>query len=322
MMKLLVNLARIFVGLLFIFSGFVKMVDPIGFSYKLQEYFGPTVFKLEFLVPYALVIAIALVIVELLLGVMLLIGYARQFTKWALLILIVFFTFLTFYSAYFNKVTDCGCFGDAIPLTPWQSFSKDVLLLVLIVFIFKQIKHIKPIFKFNTNKWIVFVCFVGCLGLTYQVLEHLPIIDFRPYKIGNNLQEEMISKDGELPSIHDFYFYIDGEMKTDSILNQDKLMFITSYNIDYSAPAGWEAVKKAAEKAEKNGYDVICLTASGDKKIAELKEKFDLNFDFVSMDETTVKTIIRSNPGLMTLRKGTVTQKVHWNDADDLEFKK
>src|SRR5699024_4835047 len=145
-MKLLVNSARIVVGLLFMFSGFVKMVDPIGFSYKLQEYFGPGVFNLEFLVPYTLIIAIILVIFELLLGVVLLLGYARKFTKWALLLLIIFFTFLTFYSAYFNKVTDCGCFGDAIPLTPWQSFGKDVVLLLLIMFIFAKSRLITPLF--------------------------------------------------------------------------------------------------------------------------------------------------------------------------------
>src|SRR5699024_8615441 len=117
-MKALVTFVRIIVGALFIFSGFVKMVDPVGFSYKLQEYFGPNVFNIEFLVPYALVIGIILVIFELLLGVMLLLGYAPKFTRWALLILIIFFTFLTFYSAFFDKVKDCGCFGDAIKLTP------------------------------------------------------------------------------------------------------------------------------------------------------------------------------------------------------------
>src|SRR5699024_2221481 len=125
-----------------------------------------------FLVPYALIIAIILVIFEFLLGVMLLLGYARKFTKWALLLLIIFFTFLTFYSAYFNKVTDCGCFGDAIPLTPWQSFGKDVVLLLLIMFIFAKSRLITPFFRVAASKWIVFVVFVGCLGLSYQVLMH------------------------------------------------------------------------------------------------------------------------------------------------------
>src|SRR5690625_2962251 len=127
-MKALVNLARIIVGALFIFSGFVKMVDPLGFSYKLEEYLGPAVFDIAFLAPYSLQLSIILVIFELILGVMLLLGYAMNFTRWALLLMIIGFTFLTFYSAYFNKVTDCGCFGDAIPLDPWEPFIKDVLL--------------------------------------------------------------------------------------------------------------------------------------------------------------------------------------------------
>src|SRR5690606_22005492 len=135
-MKILVGIIRIFVGVLFIISGFVKLNDPLGFSYKLQEYFSAQVLNLEFLIPFSLVLAIMLVVFELVLGIMLLIGYLPKFTTWSLLIMIVFFTFLTFYSAYFNKVTDCGCFGDAMPLTPWQSFTKDVVLLVLILFLF------------------------------------------------------------------------------------------------------------------------------------------------------------------------------------------
>jgi len=112
-MKPLVHIARFFVGALFIFSGFIKLNDPLGFSYKLQEYFAPEVLNLEFLSPYALLISIILVIAEVLLGIALLIGYRKKVTLWLLLAMIVFFTFLTFYSAYFNKVTDCGCFGDA-----------------------------------------------------------------------------------------------------------------------------------------------------------------------------------------------------------------
>ena len=135
-MKILVGISRIVVGILFIFSGLIKLNDPIGFSFKLQDYFAPGVLDLEFLIPYSLLLAIFIVIFEVLLGVMLLVGYLRKFTVWSLLLMIVFFTFLTFYSAYFNKVTDCGCFGDAIKLTPWESFTKDVILLVFILILF------------------------------------------------------------------------------------------------------------------------------------------------------------------------------------------
>jgi uncharacterized membrane protein YphA (DoxX/SURF4 family) len=131
-MKYIVNISRILVGVLFILSGFVKLDDPLGFSYKLEEYFGADVLNLEFLIPYALGISVFVVVFEVVLGVFLLIGYKPKFTVWSLLLMIVFFTFLTFYSAYFDKVKDCGCFGDAVKLTPWGTFTKDIVLLVFV----------------------------------------------------------------------------------------------------------------------------------------------------------------------------------------------
>lgn len=190
-MKLLVRISRVLVGVLFIFSGFIKLNDPLGFSYKLQEYFSPEVLGLEFLVPFSLVIAIVLVIFELVLGIMLLIGYLPKFTVWSLLLMIVFFTFLTFYSAYFNKVTDCGCFGDAIPLTPWQSFIKDVILLLLILVLFVNRKMITPVLNPISHRWIIFLSFMLCFWFAYHVLMHLPVLDFRAYKVGNNIEELM-----------------------------------------------------------------------------------------------------------------------------------
>ena len=134
MKNILTQFSRLFVGILFIISGLIKLNDPVGFSYKLAEYFSEPVFNMPFLEPFALAIALFLVILEVILGVLLLIGYKTKFTIWSLLILIVLFTFLTFYSAYFDVVKDCGCFGDALKLTPWQSFTKDVVLLFFILF--------------------------------------------------------------------------------------------------------------------------------------------------------------------------------------------
>src|SRR5690606_10922348 len=190
-MRILDGVSRVIVGILFIISGLIKLNDPVGFSFKLKDYFAPEVLDLGFLVPYALLIAIFVVIFEVLLGVALLLGYLKKITLWSLLLMIVFFTFLTFYSAYFNKVTDCGCFGDAIKLTPWESFIKDVILLVLILILFFGRKYIQPFFSKNVRSIAIFASFVFCLAVTYWVLQHLPIIDFRPYKIGANIQEGM-----------------------------------------------------------------------------------------------------------------------------------
>src|SRR6195952_2099464 len=142
----LVWAARILVGLLFIFSGLVKINDPLGFSYKLEEYFE--VFHITFLNGFALSISILLCALEIILGFALLIGVRPVKVAWGLLLLIIFFAFLTFYSAYFKVVQTCGCFGDAIPLTPWQSFSKDLVLLLLILVLFFYRKSIKPLFSY------------------------------------------------------------------------------------------------------------------------------------------------------------------------------
>lgn len=214
-MKYLVNISRILVGLLFIFSGLIKINDPVGFSFKLEEYFGPTVFNIDFLLPYVLPLAIFIVVLEVLLGVFLLIGLKKEFTIYSLFTMIVFFTFLTWYSAYFNKVTDCGCFGDAIKLTPWESFTKDVILLVLIVIIMIGLKYIKPLF--NNKLLYIFpsISLILCILIVNQVLSHLPLIDFRPYKVGANIIDNMVIPEDSKKAVfrYDWLFNINGEKK-------------------------------------------------------------------------------------------------------------
>ncbi|MBT8385140.1 MAG: DoxX family protein, partial [Bacteroidia bacterium] len=148
-MKFLTHIARILVAITFIFSGFVKLVDPLGSAYKFQEYFGADVLNLEFLIPYALPFSIFLILVEIMLGITLLVGYKPKVTVWSLLIIILVFLFLTWYSAYYDKVTDCGCFGDAITLTPWETFYKNIILVGLILFLLFQTTNIKPVLSEN-----------------------------------------------------------------------------------------------------------------------------------------------------------------------------
>lgn len=205
-MKLITHFSRLFVGILFIFSGLIKLNDPVGFSFKLDEYFSEGVFNLPFLQPYTLSFAVIIVIIEVILGVMLLLGYFKKFTLWLLMLMIVFFTFLTFYSAYFNKVTDCGCFGDAIPLTPWQSFYKDIILLVFIIILFIGQKYIKPLFSNTVNAGITALTFIGCAFMGYHVLNHLPIKDFRAYKVGTDIKKGMEIPEGAPKSIYDIVF--------------------------------------------------------------------------------------------------------------------
>src|ERR1700743_1772034 len=184
----LVWIARILVGLLFIFSGLIKINDPLGFSYKLEEYFE--VFHITFLSSLAVGIAILLCSLEIILGFALLIGVRAKQVAWGLLLLIIFFAFLTFYSAAFKVVQTCGCFGDAIPLTPWQSFSKDLVLLLLILVLFKNRADIKPIFKAKTGDQLLIASVVIAIAMGLYTYNFLPVIDFLPYKVGANISDE------------------------------------------------------------------------------------------------------------------------------------
>ena len=206
MKNIITQFSRIFVGILFIISGLIKLNDPIGFSYKLAEYFSEPVFNMPYFVPFALGIALFLVILEVVLGIMLLIGYKTKFTIWSLLILIVMFTFLTFYSAYFNVVKDCGCFGDALKLTPWQSFTKDVVLLFFILILYFNKKLVLPLFSNNVQNIVVYASIVLSSLMGVWVLNHLPLIDFRPYKVGNNIQKGMRIPDGAEKSVVEMVF--------------------------------------------------------------------------------------------------------------------
>ena len=157
-MKIIVQICRFFVAFTFIFSGFVKLIDPLGSAYKFQEYFGADVLNLEFLIPYALPFSILLILAEIMLGVMLLVGYLPKFTAWSLLLLITVFLFLTWYSAYYNKVTDCGCFGDAVKLSTWGTFYKNVVFVVLILVLVWKSKLITRIISVMMVSVIVGVC--------------------------------------------------------------------------------------------------------------------------------------------------------------------
>ncbi len=365
-MRYILGVIRIFVGVLFIISGFIKLNDPVGFSFKLEEYFSPSVLDLSFLVPYALAISILVVILEVILGVMLIIGFKVKFTLWSLLGMIVFFTFLTFYSAYFNKVTDCGCFGDAIKLTPWESFTKDIVLLVLILALFFGRKYISSLFAPAINKIIIVLSIAVCVGYANYVLNHLPVIDFRPYEIGKNItdgmgvpegapkaiyeyvwefkvdgEQKIIVTNGEYPivvgddligvetseiqkgyepPVHDFTIEQEGEDFAESLLQEQKLVMVVAYDLRKSNTAVFEEIKSVTDKALANGYTVIGMSASGPGQTDTLEANFDLDFSFYFTDETTLKTIVRSNPGVLILEKGTIKQKVHYNDLEELVF--
>jgi hypothetical protein len=307
-----------------------------------------------------------LFLAELLLGIMLFVGFKPKLVTWSLLVLILIFLFLTWYSAYYDKVTDCGCFGDAITLTPWETFYKNVVLIILIILLVLSVKFIEPLKSKNLAKWISFASLMISLFISYYVLVHLPIIDFRAYAIGKNIPAGMITpKDakpsvysdtwiykingvdkeftteekpwniegatfvdrktkliekGYEPPIHDFTMEKDGVDFTDFLMEKEKLMLIVMYDLRKSDKTTFNKIKETTSQALQNGYDVFGFSASSLAEFEKVKKDFKFDFDLLFCDETTLKTMVRANPGIITLNKGTITGKWNANDADKIKF--
>jgi len=261
--------ARILVGLLFIFSGLVKINDPLGFSYKLEEYFE--VFHITFLNGFALSISIILCSLEIILGFALLIGVRAVSVAWGLLLLIIFFAFLTFYSAYFQVVQTCGCFGDAIPLTPWQSFSKDLVLLLLIIVIFKNRRNIKPLFSAKASDNLLIASAVLSVGFGLYTYNFSPVVDFLPYKVGANIPEEMTTPPGAKPDEYELTYNLKNK-KTGAT----KTMTNTEYmKTNIWKDNNWEVIGQPESRLVKKGFtpkirDLAIQDAQGNDYTKEL----------------------------------------------------
>lgn len=354
--KIVDQFSRFFVGGLLIFSGLIKLNDPIGTQIKLEEYFE--VFVQDFgsffhyFIPWALEIGTALIVLELMLGVAILIFWRMNLTAWLLLLMMTFFTFLTFYSAYFDKVTDCGCFGDAIKLTPWESFTKDVVLMVFVLHLFWYRKKYKPALGRIIGNGVVLVTVIISFFLGIYAIRHLPFIDFRAYRIGNNIPQQMLPpeqpiieytfekdgkevKDTQFLSSNDGFKYISSR-----VLNEDKIKpKITDYSV--SSEEGEDKTQYTFEdsrllivifdvkKASVNNIDEIrnltaqlegkvdcfILTSSAAAMVDEFRHQHQLAVPFYFADATVLKTIIRSNPGIALWKDGTVLGNWHHNDT-------
>lgn len=247
------HLLRILIGLIFIISGAVKAIDPMGFSFKLEEYFSPSVFNMPWLEPFALYIAIFVVVLEILLGVMLVLGTQLKFTLFSLIGLCVFFGFLTFYSAYFNKVTDCGCFGDAIKFTPWQSFFKDVALLIGLIFLYF-------LYRNATSLALRHPISIGGMGIVsiamgiviYWGIAHEPIVDFRAYKIGTDMISEKKKINANPDEYRNIYTLKNTKTQEEKRIPQDEYLENDTY---WKEGTPWEILSdKTTTELVKEGY--------------------------------------------------------------------
>ncbi len=348
-----------FVGVLFIFSGFVKAIDPLGTAYKMTEYFHE--FDMMFMDDFALAFAIFMIVFELVLGVALLLGYKKEITIWLSLLMIIFFTFLTGFTAYTGKVTDCGCFGDFIKLKPLQSFYKDIFLTVLILILLFGKKHIEPVIsKLPAAALLVFIAVISTWYNFKNFHFNEPQFDFRPYKIGNHIPDQMtvpdslkpikdfvfvyknkttgelkdyktdelgnvnydewdyadrkeiIIREGEQPKIANFRIDNEnGENISEDLLNDPNYAFwIIAYDLKKTEKSAFsEKLNAIAAKAEQDGYNVFVATATSPTEA--FRHEVQAAYPFYSGDATFLKTIVRSNPGLLIVKNGTVAAKYH-----------
>lgn len=355
-MKALTQISRILVGVLFIISGFIKANDTIGFSFKLVEYFE--IFNMHFFVDYAVGMAMFICIFEIMVGVALLLGAYTRLNMWLLLLMIVFFTILTGYSAITNKVTDCGCFGDAIKLKPVESFLKDVVLLVFILIMFFGQKYIKPMLA---NKTIMSIALgVSLLVTTFFTVNtymFLPKIDFLPYKVGNDIGQLMtlppdakrdsvamvfiyekggqryefgvnevgnvddtykfvdridkVIVEGDKAPIHDFkLFDINGQDYTDTLLMQRGFkMILVQTNINKSRRGIESQIAQLANDCAAAGIPFWALTNTALTEVEPYRHEHQFAFNYYNMDATPLKSMVRSNPGLMLMKDNVVIKK-------------
>lgn len=361
------NVARYIIGAIFIFSGFVKAIDPWGSAYKFYDYFEA--FHMDYLMPLTLVFAIILSTTELLIGLNLFLKIRMKVTAWVLLIFMGYFSILTLFLAITNPVSDCGCFGDAVILTNWQTFFKNLIFLIPTFVVFHQRKQYETGYS-STLEWsITGTLAIISILLSLYCIRNLPLIDFRPYKIGANIpalmeipegmpvdeyrtvlvyekdgiQKEftldspekpwsdtswkwietkniLISK-GYVPPIHDFSLVSpEGVDITDHLFyDQEYSFLIIASDIQKTNQKGLKGINDFALQAQEAGYNVYGMTSSTQEVIKEETEDIKLHFTFYTTDEITLKTIIRSNPGLILIKEGIILGKWHFRNMPSLD---
>ena len=372
-MKFLLNICRILIGLVLIFSGFVKGIDPLGSDYKFTDYFNA--FGMSWMNFSALFFSFLLSMAEFIIGICLFLNIKTKLASWGALLFMAVFTPLTLILAIKNPVTDCGCFGDALVLTNWETFFKNIILLVMVLLVFFNRNRFKSIFNVLEQSVILTGSIIFMFCIEMYSYRHLPILDFRPYAVGANITEGMtipegaphdeysttlkyknkntgeikefdesnfpwqdtlnwefhsssqkLLKEGYKAPIHDFVIEHPeyGDI-TEEVLNDDDYTFlVVSYKLSKASAEAQDKLNKLAAYASENGYRFYGLTASNADEITDFVHKYNVNYSFCATDEIQLKTVIRSNPGLVLLKKGTIIDK--WGhrdipDADELKGK-
>ena len=314
MRKAVVNVCRLILAVAFILSGFVKAVDPLGTQYKIHDYLGA--WGLASVVPDFMTLSASVVqsSAEFFLGICLLFAIRRRLVSLIVMILMVVMTLLTLWLAVANPISDCGCFGDALVLTNWQTFWKNVVLLAAAVIVWRYPLDMGRIIS-RSNQWIVmnYSAFFILVIIAGRSLYTLPQFDFRPYHIGTNLREgwqRMI--DGEESPFAEFFIESTEESEdiTQQVLENESYTFLmVSPHLEQADDSQFDALNRIYEYSQEHGYPFYCLTASGQRGITRWQDITGAEYPFCLTDETTLKTVIRSNPGMLLLKDGVIIRK-------------
>jgi hypothetical protein len=367
-MRLVKNLCRIIVGIVFIYSGFVKGIDPLGSDYKFTDYFNA--FGMGWMNATTLFFSFALSLVEFLIGIALLFNLWVSRMAWGSLLFMAFFTPLTLVLALTNPVSDCGCFGDAMILTNWQTFWKNIILLLLAIMIFMYRKEYKSSLPLVGQFSFLALAGAGMLCLSVYCYRHLPVLDFRPYAVGKNITEgmrlpegaepdqyevtlkyknkqtgevqsfteenypwqdtlnweyesssERLVKQGYITPIHDLVIEHPtlGNITEEILEDDNHTILAVAYNLTQSDVQYQPAINRLAEYAQEKGIRFYGLTSSSERDIETYKKRYHVPYEFCTADEIQLKTMIRSNPGVIILREGTILDKWAGKDVPDVK---
>ena len=322
MKKLAVNIARLILAVAFILSGFVKAVDPLGTQYKIQDYL--VAMGLGRLIPDFMTLSASVLLstLEFILGICLLFAIRRRMVSKIVLVLMAAMTLLTLWLALTDPISDCGCFGDALVLTNWQTFWKNIVLLTAAVIVWRY-PLLMPRLIGETNQWIV-MNYSGVfilLVIAGRSLYTLPQFDFRPYHVGTNLRQGwQRMMEGEDSPYAEFFMELadEGEDITEDVLNREGYTFLlVSPHLEQADDSQLDALNQIYEYSLDNGYPFYCLTASTEKGINHWRNITGAEYPFCNTDDITLKTIIRSNPGLLLLKNGVIIRKWSHNNLPD-----
>ena len=312
-MKVLVNFCRILLGLTFMFSGIVKAVDPMGTQIKLTDYLYAFGIGDAILGSTLLILACILAGFEILIGSYLTVGAFRRGSSLLALLMMVFFTPFTLYLAIKNPVQDCGCFGDAVVLTNWQTFYKNLFLLALALLVFIKQKLVVPFIVERRQWWVTVIIVAVSVRFMVSNIINLPALDFRPYKVGTDLREAIANRD---MTFADFSVMNDDfdDVTMDILQDSSYTFLLISSHLEDASESDLDLIDDVFDYCSIWGYNIVGLTASGTETIRQWTENAGADMRFLFCDEIPLQTIVRSNPGLVLLKNGVIINK--WSHAN------